>query len=88
MAGDDGGWFDETEAELHDHEFPDDELSETVPCPQCGAEVYEDCVQCPACGTYVTHDTNLGSGRPMLWIVLGLLGIVAAVLVLAGLSVY
>ena len=65
----------------------DDELTETVPCPHCGAEVYEDAVQCPACGTYLTHQANVWSGRPTWWIVLGLLGILAVLLVLAGYAI-
>ncbi len=64
----------------------DDDLSETVPCPQCGAEIYEDAVRCPACGTYVTHTTSPWAGRPIWWIVLALLGILATIWVLAGLS--
>ncbi len=77
--------------DVDDGEFPDAEFdegpTETVPCSQCGAEVYEDAVQCPACGTYVTADTNVWSGRPVWWIVLGLLGVVAAVLALAGYAI-
>ena len=94
MPGDDL-WFEETGDELRDSEFSDDdpcddcddsddELTETAPCPRCGAEMYEDAVQCPACGSYVTHTTNVWSGRPAWWIVLGLLGILAVILTLAG----
>jgi hypothetical protein len=79
--------FEQPGDELLDNEFPeedvcDDDLSETVPCAQCGAEVYEDAVRCPACGAYSTHDTHAQSGRPKWWIVLGLLGILAVILVL------
>lgn len=31
----------------------DDGVSETVPCPACGAAVYEDADQCPACGEWI-----------------------------------
>ena len=54
-------------------------------CPHCGAEIYEETEQCPACGDYVTFSTNVWSGRPAWWIVLALTGLVAAVLVMAGL---
>ena len=93
-------WFDEPENELEDNEYPDeddfddddfndddfndDESTETVPCPECGAEVYEDAVCCPVCGTYITADNSIWSGRPGWWILLGLLGILAVVVVLAG----
>lgn len=97
MSGDDL-WFDEPGDELDDElpdeldedEFPndewDDDSAETAPCPECGAEVYEDAVQCPVCGNYITHQTRIWSGRPGWWVILGLLGVLAAVLVLAGLA--
>ncbi len=92
----DSEWFDEPENELDDNEYPDsddfdnddfdDELTETVPCPECGAEVYEDAVRCPVCGAYITitSKNSIWSGRPGWWILLGLLGILAVVIVLAG----
>ncbi len=88
----DDPWFDEPDDELLDDEFPeqdqfDDDLSETVPCAQCGAEVYEDAVRCPVCGTYLTHDTNPWSRRPRWWIILGLLGILAVILALLRCSI-
>jgi hypothetical protein len=91
MPGDDQ-WFEPTGDELDDRESPDDdfddESTETVPCCQCGAQVYEDAIRCPACGAYLTHHTSLWSGRPGWWILLGLLGILAVILALAGFSVW
>jgi predicted nucleic acid-binding Zn ribbon protein len=91
MSGD-GLWFEETGDEFQDNEFPnhdsDDEPTQTAPCPQCGADIYEDAVQCSACGTYITQETNVWSGRPPWWIILGLLGILAVVLALAGFSAW
>ncbi|HID78343.1 MAG TPA: zinc-ribbon domain-containing protein [Planctomycetaceae bacterium] len=83
-------WFEQTGDELHDHEYPDegyaeDDWTDTAPCPACGTEVYEDSVQCPVCGTYITSQTNPWMGRPAWWILLGLLGLVATIAVLAGL---
>ena len=79
--------FEESGDELKEHEFPDDqfddEWNETIACPQCGAEVYEDADYCPACDTYITPRSHTWSGRPTWWIVLGLLGILATILVLA-----
>lgn len=63
-----------------DDEVSDDSLAETVRCPNCGAEIYEDAVRCPHCGWYVTADTSPWSGRPRWWILLGLLGTIAAIL--------
>jgi zinc ribbon protein len=87
----DGIWFDGPNDELGDDEFPDedefdDDSSLTVECPECGAEIYEDAVQCPVCGTYVTHRAgHVWSGRPTWWIAVGVLGILATILALAGL---
>lgn len=85
----DESWCDDPGNGLREEEFPDepdgpDEPSDTVACPDCGAEVYEDAVQCPRCGSYITHRTTPWSGRPLWWIVLGVLGILAAILGLAG----
>ena len=70
--------------ELEDHEYPepddsDDDSSETVPCPKCGADVYEDAEQCPRCGEYITAGAHLWSGRSWWWIVLSSLGIAAVI---------
>jgi DNA-directed RNA polymerase subunit RPC12/RpoP len=88
MSGDEL-WFEEAGDELDDEEYPDeqdDEGTETVSCPECGAEVYEDAVRCPICGHYVTHDTSVWSGRPGWWVLLGLIGILAVIVMLAGLA--
>ena len=76
-------WADD----LEDREFPDspddDESIEVVPCPECGADVYEEAPQCPHCGAYITYDTSIWAGRHPWWILLGLLGIVAVIVALA-----
>jgi len=87
MAYDDYRSFEEPGDELHDDEYPDpdefdDDTTETVPCPECGADVYEDAEQCPACGVYITHEHSALAGRPGWWIVLAVLGILATVVVL------
>ena len=56
--------------DYEDDEYSLDDESETLPCPQCGAEVYEDAEQCPACGTYVTFSSHPLKGRSLAWIVL------------------
>jgi hypothetical protein len=82
--------FDDPDDEFRDdddcpEEDDADDLSETIPCPECGAEVYEDAVRCPRCGTYITADTHPWSGRPVWWILLGLVGVVAVIWALMGL---
>jgi len=40
--------------------------SETVPCPHCGKQIYEEVQQCPYCKYFVTeHDKIVG--RKPLW---------------------
>src|SRR5688500_12015424 len=86
---DDAGEF----ADLHDDEPDDDpgdpqprdidafggeeEDEETIPCPQCGAPMWEHAERCSACGEYVTADSVRIGGRGLL--VAGVL--VAAMLV-------
>ena len=79
--------FEESGDELRDDEYPnqydDDDLTETVPCPDCGADIYEDAEKCPVCGAYIIRQANLFAGRPTWWVVLAVLGLLAAVLALA-----
>ena len=51
-------------------QFGDDDESETVPCPACGAEIYEDSPQCPECGQYVFGASG-ASYALRWWLVLG-----------------
>ena len=77
--------------ELDDFEYPDendgldDDGAETLPCPECGSQIYEEAEQCPICGAYVTFDRALWTNRPWWWILLGLLGMAAVV---AGLVLF
>ncbi len=82
-------WDDSTD-DLHDYEYPDadpydEDSTDTVTCPECGADVYEDADVCPVCGEFLIPDTRPWSGKPTWWIVLGILGVIAtaAALVLA-----
>jgi hypothetical protein len=77
---------------MQDHEYEDPEYDEPgeeeddeesvdlLPCPECGAEVYEEAERCPACGNYIVHESSVWSGRPFWWILLGGLGMLLAVL--------
>ncbi|MBN2216756.1 MAG: hypothetical protein JW719_05230 [Pirellulales bacterium] len=86
----DDSYFDDPDDALEDYEYPDapddeDDGTPTAPCPACGADVYEDADRCPVCGVYITPSGpgRLWAGRPLWWMVLGILGIVAVVVVLA-----
>lgn len=55
----DDAWGDDDEASSDD----------TLPCPACGAAVFEDSPRCPACGEYVTPGGSGVAARPA-WVVL------------------
>lgn len=80
--------FDRPGDELRDEELPDDfdspddDSAETIACPNCGADLYDDAVYCPHCGQYVTPTTSPWAGRPWWWIALAVLGVLAVVVVL------
>lgn len=84
----DESWSDEADDELRDDEYPDNDDSDdaTVACPHCGADVYEDADYCPVCDNYITITSSASplSGRPLWWILLGLAGVVATFVALAG----
>lgn len=78
-------WSDD----IDDNEFPDsdynddsDDVTVTVRCPNCGTDVYEDAEQCPTCGEYVSFSTSVWQGKPLPWVMVGLAGIVAVIIVL------
>ncbi len=80
-------WTDD-EDDLESFEDADeaDDFSEsdTVSCPACGAAIYEDAPQCPQCGEYVILSTSPWQGRHWLWVVLGILGVLATIVALIG----
>jgi hypothetical protein len=80
-------WSDE----FDDNEYPDpdydddlEDVTETVRCPNCWGDVYEDAEQCPACGEYVVMSTSAWEGKPLPWVLIGLTGIVAVIMALSG----
>ena len=72
---------------LEDWEFPEpDEQGdsvETLRCPSCRDEVYEEAEWCPTCGQYVVFDNRPLSGREWWFVSLGLLGMAAVILALS-----
>ena len=59
----------------------DDEPSATLPCPECGAEIYEDADRCPACGASVVMRLADPRRRPRWWVVV--VGALVVLLLLA-----
>ena len=79
---DSDGDEDEDEDDYLDEQ---DDSSETVECPACGADVYEDSERCPVCGNYLLHARDyLWKDRPIWWIVLGAIGIAAVIWMLVA----
>ncbi len=78
-------WSDSTDDEdvFADEGFWDDDSVELLPCPKCGAEIYEESQQCPSCGNYIIHDKSSWRGRPVWWLILGLCGIGAVIVLLS-----
>ena len=59
--------------------YADDDRA-LVPCPHCRAEIDEESEQCPKCGMYISKEDSPASGRgkPVVWIVLMALALLAA----------
>jgi len=47
--------------------------SETLPCPHCGADVYEHADRCQRCGRCVTSNSGKRAGTVMRWTVIAAL---------------
>ena len=66
---------------LEDWEYPDaddsdDSAADTITCPVCQEDVYEEAPQCPRCGQYITADDLRSIRKPMGWIWLAVVVIV------------
>jgi hypothetical protein len=80
----DGDHDDWDDSELDDSDVADgdgdddaDDEAETLPCPACRKQIYEQAEQCPYCGHYVTHRSSALAGRPWWFVLLGVLGAIA-----------
>jgi uncharacterized paraquat-inducible protein A len=67
---------DDDWAELDEREYPEPDsdsngFAETVPCPSCRAQIYEESERCPRCGTYISREDS--SARRPLWFVIAAL---------------
>ena len=66
-----------------DDAWDEDGETLTTPCPHCGADVYEDAPACPVCGEYVTRSSTALTGMPRWFAVLGVIGTLILVAMLA-----
>ncbi len=77
---------DEYDDEPFDSDDEDD-ATDVIDCPACGAEIYAEAEQCPVCGEYVTATSSVWDGKPTWWVVLAMAGILATVVGLMSLAV-
>lgn len=71
-------------ASYHETDDYDDE-DDTVPCPNCGSDIYEDAEQCPICNEYITHGSQLSPHWKMTSATLLILAALAATGYIVGL---
>lgn len=56
--------------------------SETITCPACGAEIYEQAQQCPFCGEYIVQSTAMSTPGGWKWLVIALAALGLVVLLM------
>lgn len=67
--------LDEAEDPDESDQDSDEDPSATIPCPNCGHDVFEDADRCPHCGEYITPAAS--SARPMWLIIAAILALLA-----------
>jgi predicted nucleic acid-binding Zn ribbon protein len=63
-------WDDADDDDYSGFDTSDPDEDATVPCPACGAEIYDDAERCPECGHYQTREEASRAKTP-LWIIVG-----------------
>ena len=56
-------------------DYDSDEEVDTILCPSCKTEVYEEAVACPNCGEFIIQSQSLFAKKP-LWFVMMILAII------------
>ena len=54
----------------------DGEGEDTIPCPYCAVEIYEDAEVCPHCGSYIMEENRPSCPAWVLWTALILLALI------------
>ena len=60
----------------------DADAAETLPCPACGTDVYEDADICPVCGEAILRHRPATAGLPGWFAYAGLVGMAGVILTL------
>ena len=63
-----------------DFEDDDEPEDDQLPCPSCGAMVYDDTDRCPHCGDWIMPLASAAGRKSRLWIVAAILVIIAMVI--------
>ena len=71
-------WESELEGEIFDQD--DDPEGDQLPCPSCGAMIYDDTDRCPHCGDWVMPLASAARGKSWVWIVAAILAVIALIL--------
>ncbi len=64
--------YDDPDEDPEDWADSDSDESETIACPNCGRQVYEDAAYCPHCD-HDFADLEANPPRKPLWIIIGAL---------------
>ena len=67
---------DDQEWQAEFEEFQDDH-PEVLPCPSCGAEVYEETQRCPHCGEWIMPLATSARRKSRWWIIAAVLALIA-----------
>ena len=62
-----------------DQDAEDDPDAMTVPCPHCGADVFDEADVCPRCGNFILHEDQRNKHRPV-WLMIAVIVCLAIVL--------
>lgn len=74
---------------FHDEDEPEDDDEDasfddggdddpTMPCPYCGAAIYDDAIRCPVCDRYLSDEERVKTNQP-LWVVITALVLLAVI---------
>ncbi len=61
---------------------PEEDQDDTMLCPECGAEIFDDVDVCPVCLHAIIPDTSPWAGKSYAWVFFGFLGIIATIVAL------
>lgn len=54
-------------------------MKDTVPCPYCKRDIYDDAERCPYCENYISEEDTSPPSRKPWWLILGAIACLYAV---------